>query len=163
GPAPAYQDGTAEATGLPDNSTDVVLAAQAFHWFRAEQALPEFHRILRPGGWAALLWNERDEADPFTAAYGAVLRQGADAAQVEPARGRAGEALLPSPLFENGQRVVFRHEQALTMDGLLGRAFSASYAPREPEAAEQAATNLRTLFAAHEHSGRVILRYKTSV
>src|SRR5207249_1176844 len=44
-PRPTYRDGRAEATGLPDQSADAVLAAQAFHWFEPETALREFHRI----------------------------------------------------------------------------------------------------------------------
>jgi SAM-dependent methyltransferase len=55
-------DGTAEAIPLPDASVDVVTVAQAFHWFRTGAALDEIHRVLRPGGWLALTWNERPEA-----------------------------------------------------------------------------------------------------
>jgi SAM-dependent methyltransferase len=163
GPAPAYHDGTAEATGLPGASADAVLAAQAFHWFEPATALREFRRVLRPGGWAILMWNERDEGDPLTAAYGAVLRRTAEAGKVEAARGRAGEALLHAPGFEDGRRDTFRHEQPLTEDGLLGRAFSASYAPRTPEAAGRAAADLRELFARQQRGGQVVLRYETSV
>ena len=79
-PAPEYRKGTAEATGLPDGCAAAVLAAQAFHWFDAPAALREFRRILRPGGHVALVWNERDESDACTAAYGAVVRTGTDAA-----------------------------------------------------------------------------------
>src|SRR5262245_32958797 len=68
-----FQPGKAEQTGLPDASADCVLAAQAFHWFDAAEALAEFHRILRPGGWVALVWNERDPRDACTAAYGAII------------------------------------------------------------------------------------------
>jgi SAM-dependent methyltransferase len=162
-PAPAYRDGRAEATGLPDRAADVVLAAQAFHWFDAEAALREFHRILKPGGWAALMWNERDPTDPFTAAYGAVVRSVPDAAAVEVPRGRAGEALLHSPQFEAAERVVFHHEQVLDAEGLLGRAFSASYAPREGTAAEAFATALRAVFEWFQQEGRVVVRYETAV
>src|SRR5947209_3039744 len=65
--SPEYRKGTAEATGLPDAVATAVLVAQAFHWFDAPAALGEFHRILRPLGSVALLWNERDQADPCTA------------------------------------------------------------------------------------------------
>jgi SAM-dependent methyltransferase len=43
-------DATAEATGLPSGSADLVTASQALHWFDADRALPEIARLLRPGG-----------------------------------------------------------------------------------------------------------------
>jgi SAM-dependent methyltransferase len=163
GNVPEYRPGQAEHTGLDDAVADGVLAAQAFHWFDASAALAEFSRILRPGGSAALMWNERDEADPATADYGRVVRTGPDAAAVEGPRGRAGEALLHSPLFTEAHRVALAHEQVLDEEGLLGRAFSASYAPREPAAAAAFAEALRAVFAAHQRDGRFVLRYQTSV
>jgi SAM-dependent methyltransferase len=162
-PAPEYRDGRGEATGLPAVSADVVLAAQAFHWFEPEAALREFHRVLKPNGWAVLLGYERDERDPLTAAYGAVFRAVPGAAALERERARAGEPLLASPLFQDGQRVVFPHEESLDLDRLLGRAFSASYAPREPEQATAFATALRAAFVRFQHQGQVVLHYETSV
>jgi SAM-dependent methyltransferase len=160
---PEYRDGRGEATGLVDGEADAVLAAQAFHWFDAAAALCEFHRILKPGGWVALMWNERDESDACTAAYGVVMRSGPNAAAVEGPRGKAGEVLLTSPLFEAAERVPFGYEQQLDEEGLLGRAFSASYAPREPAAVEVFADALRRVFADHKRGGRVALRYVTTV
>jgi SAM-dependent methyltransferase len=161
-PVPRYCKGCAEATELPDGIADTVLAAQAFHWFQPEAALREFARILKPGGWVALLWNERDETDPFTAAYGAVIRTAPEARAVEMPRGRAGQALLVSPLFEQRQCVRFRHEQPLDEEGVLGRAFSASYAPREPAQAERFAAALREVFQRFQRHGAVTLQYETS-
>src|SRR5262245_60365379 len=89
-----YQDGRAEATGLPTSVADAVLSAQAFHWFDPEAALLEFHRISKPNGWVILMWNERDERDHFTAAYGTIIRSAPDALATELPRGAAGEALL---------------------------------------------------------------------
>jgi SAM-dependent methyltransferase len=162
-PRPEYVTGRAEATGLADGSATVVLAAQAFHWFQPEAALREFHRILRPSGWVALVWNERDESDPFTAAYGAVIRSAPETAAVEGPRARAGETLLASRLFEAAGRLTFSHEQILDEEGVLGRAFSASYAPREPDAAAAFADALRAVFASFQQGGSVRLRYVTSV
>jgi SAM-dependent methyltransferase len=163
GAAPAYRAGTAEATGLPDGIADAVLSAQAFHWFIAEAALSEFHRILKPHGWAALMWNERDETDPFAAAYGAALRTAPDAAEIEKDRACAGDALLQAQLFQNGKRVVFSHTQKLDEDGVLGRVFSTSYAPREPAAANALADALRTAFRRYQCGGHIAMRYVTSV
>jgi SAM-dependent methyltransferase len=160
---PVYHDGRAEATGLAAGRADAVLAAQAFHWFEPEAALREFHRILKPGGWTMLLWNERDENDPFTAAYGAVIRTAPEAAAVEMPRARAGKHLLHSPLFQDSEQAVFSNQQCLDEEGVLGRAFSASYAPQEPGEAATFAAALRSVFACYQRQGEVVLRYETSV
>ncbi|MDP8950409.1 MAG: class I SAM-dependent methyltransferase [Actinomycetota bacterium] len=66
--------GTAEATTLDGDSVDFVVAGQAFHWFDPERARAEFSRILKPGGWVALVWNlRRKDATPFLAAYERLL------------------------------------------------------------------------------------------
>lgn len=162
-PPPSYQAGTAEATGLADNCADAVLAAQAFHWFQPQPALQEFYRILKPGGWVALLWNERDERDPFTAAYGAVFRTVAETHYLEGTRATAGTALLHSPLFPDADTFTFAHEQTLEEESLLGRAFSASYAPREPAQAAEFTAALREVFQRFAHAGQVTLKYATTL
>jgi ubiquinone/menaquinone biosynthesis C-methylase UbiE len=163
GRTPTYREGTAEATRLPAGCADAVLAAQAFHWFRSENALAEFHRVLKPAGWAVLMWNERSEADPFTAAYGGIIRSFPEAAAVEMPRGRAREALWRSALFEQPERVAFSNAQVLDEAGLIGRAFSASYAPREEGLAQAAERALRELFSRYQRHARVTLHYETSI
>ncbi len=162
-PPPEYRDGRAEATGLTDGSADAVVAAQAFHWFDAPAAFAEFRRILKPGGWVALLWNECNESDAFTAAYGDVFRRDPKAAALEGARGVAGEPLLTCPLFTRAQRVLFRHAQEMDKEGMLGRAFSASYAPKEPAARAAFAAGLEAVFDRFQSEGKVTLHYQTSV
>jgi ubiquinone/menaquinone biosynthesis C-methylase UbiE len=51
--------GTAEATTLSGESVDIVTVAQAAHWFDPKKAKDEFVRILKPGGWVVLIWNDR--------------------------------------------------------------------------------------------------------
>jgi len=50
GVAVRYLERTAEATGFPDRSVDLVTAGQCWHWFRREVAAKEVRRILNPGG-----------------------------------------------------------------------------------------------------------------
>jgi len=161
--SPAYRPGRAETTGLPDACADLVLAAQAFHWFEPSAALAEFRRILKPNGWVALLWYERDESDPATAAFGAAMRTAPDAVRVEGPRMRAGEALADSPHVESVEQSVFPHRQRHDRAGLLGRAFSASYAPRESDAAEPFKAALDAVFDRFQQNGLVTLHYHTTV
>ena len=72
-------------------------------------------------------------------------------------------ALRHSPLFEAQDPVYLRNEQRLDEDGLLGRAFSASYAPKEPERRRAYAAALRALFRENARRGSVSLRYRTEV
>jgi ubiquinone/menaquinone biosynthesis C-methylase UbiE len=53
-------EGSAESTGLEDESVNWILMASSFHWTQPELALKEFKRILKPSGFFTALWNPRD-------------------------------------------------------------------------------------------------------
>lgn len=58
--------GSAEATGLEDDSVDLVCMASSFHWPDFDRAVAEFARIVRPGGYFMALWNTRRiESNPL--------------------------------------------------------------------------------------------------
>jgi SAM-dependent methyltransferase len=63
----------AEAIPLPDGSVAAAFAAQAFHWFDRERAVPELHRVIEAGGGLVLLWNWWDERDPLQAELGELI------------------------------------------------------------------------------------------
>ncbi|HEY1381918.1 MAG TPA: class I SAM-dependent methyltransferase [Gemmataceae bacterium] len=163
GPPPRYRDGTAEATGLPDAAADCVVAAQAFHWFDAGAALREFQRLLKPGGWVAVLGYERDESDEFTAAVGDVIRTTPEAEVIEGPRAKAADVLAAHPLFTDYDRRKVRHASWLDADGLQGRVFSATYAPKDTAGRTAWAAALDELHAKYQIDGLVRLCYETTL
>jgi ubiquinone/menaquinone biosynthesis C-methylase UbiE len=66
-------DGTAEAIPFDDDSIDVVTVAQAFHWFKFDEALAEIRRVLRPGGGLAILFNQRDDRHAWVKTWNDVI------------------------------------------------------------------------------------------
>ncbi len=74
-PGTAVLAGTGEALPLPDHYADLVVAGQAWHWVDPVRGSAEVARVLRPGGSLGLVWNDRDEDDPWIARLGAVLRE----------------------------------------------------------------------------------------
>ncbi|ROM33206.1 SAM-dependent methyltransferase [Pseudomonas poae] len=66
-------EGTAESIPLGAASADVVVCAQAFHWFSTQAALAQIHRVLKPGGRLGLVWNVRDESVDWVAAITAII------------------------------------------------------------------------------------------
>jgi ubiquinone/menaquinone biosynthesis C-methylase UbiE len=66
-------DGTAEAIPFPDGTFDAVVVAQAFHWFRFDEALHEIRRVLRPGGGLAIVFNRRDDGEPWVAEWSTII------------------------------------------------------------------------------------------
>ena len=130
-------EGAAEAIPLPDASTDAVTVAQAFHWFRAEEALREIRRVLRPGGGLALVWNTRDEHDPLHAAVSAILQPlEGDVPRRHKRDWR--EAVDASGLFTPTERATFEHEQLVDEDGFVERFTSISFVAAAPTEARAA-------------------------
>lgn len=157
--------GTAEATTLDDASVDLVIAAQAFHWFDPSTTRREFARILKPGGLVALFWNSRLlDGTPFLTGYEALLRRFSDDYQAVAERypdddemsAWFGDAFAHSARFPNAQRLDF--------DGLKGRLMSSSYAPKvgHPNHEPMLAA-LRDLFDRTALEGTVEFAYETLV
>jgi SAM-dependent methyltransferase len=119
-------DGTAEDIPLADGSAELVTVAQAFHWFELDRALPEIHRVLRPGGALALIWNVRDLDDPLQREVEELLAplRGRLSAQRE---GKWRAPLSASLLFGDLEAAEFRHAQLFTAGDLEERVASTSF------------------------------------
>jgi SAM-dependent methyltransferase len=156
--------GSAEATTLPDQSLDFVTAAQAAHWFDRAGARREFSRILKPGGWLVLLWNERStDSTPFLRDYEQLLLTcGTDYEEVRHERttSAVNEFFAPAPYKER----AFPMRQEFDHAGLEGRLLSSSYAPGagHPQHAPML-HELKRIFELHQVQERVAFEYTTRV
>lgn len=164
---PGYtsRDGTADATGLDAASVDLVVAAQAFHWFNAESFRAESLRILRPRGWAALIWNDRDlTSTPFLAGYEALLLEYGNDYRAIRDKHHGIESI---PAFFGGRAPAaaeFPHQRRMDWAAVAALAGSASYLPAagHPRHTELMAA-LRALFEAHAVNGVIEMRYTCRV
>jgi SAM-dependent methyltransferase len=124
--------GTAERIPLTDGFVDAVTVGQAFHWFDADAALRELHRVLSPGGGVALIWNARDERQPLQAALSEIFdRYEGDT----PRRSQRDwkTMLAATGLFERTRRVLFSHVQPVDEQGVVDRVLSVSFMASLPE------------------------------
>lgn len=156
--------GSAEATTLAAGSIDLVTAAQAAHWFEREKARTEFIRILKPGGWTVLLWNERKTGGTdFLRDYEQLLlTYGTDYREVRHERTTAeiADFFALSRVYSQ----VFETRQELDYAALEGRLMSSSYTPQpgHPNYAPML-KRLRQIFDLHQARGRISLEYHTRV
>ena len=158
-------DGSAEATTLPDISVDFVVAGQAFHWFQPDSTRTEFARILKPGGWAVLVWHDRNvDSTPFLRAYEDFVRcHSIDYEQVTH-KYLASYAALERFFAPNRMQLIQQHnEQRLDFDGLHGRLLSSSYIPKSGEKYEAMSRELPQLFSSHAAGGEIVLQYDTKI
>jgi SAM-dependent methyltransferase len=153
-------DGTAEAMPLATAIADSVTVAQAFHWFDGDGALAEIHRVIRPGGALALVWNRRRMGDALNQAIEDLLaphrRRDTSAFDTEAWRAAFERTKLFGPLAER----VFPNEQRLDADGLSDRIASVSFI-----AALEEKERTKVLRAARDLSGggSVTIRLDTKV
>jgi SAM-dependent methyltransferase len=154
--------GTAEDTGLPDRSVDLVTAGQAAHWFDRERARPEFLRILRRTGWTVLLWNERaSRSSAFMQGYEDLVETyGTDYDEVR----RVDPDRAVTSFFAPNRVCLktFLNRQEFDLAGLEGRLLSSSYFPEEGDPKyEPMLCALRHLFETHQENGVVRFNYET--
>jgi SAM-dependent methyltransferase len=150
--------GTAERIPLTDRYVDAITVAQAFHWFDADAALREMHRVLSAGGGVALMWNARDERQPLQASLSEIFdRYEGDT----PRRNQRDwkTMLAESRLFERPKRVLFSHVQQVDEQGVVDRVLSVSFMAALP-ADEQRLVERQVRELAHDATE---LHYMTEV
>ncbi len=158
-------EGRAESTGLDRSSVDIVLAAQAFHWFDRDKAKIEFKRILKSGGYAVLVWNERKRTGrPFYIDYeNLILKYALDYTGIR--HWETGDNIFDEFFGDEGYHFnSLKNSQFLDLEGLKKRVMSTSYLPAAGEPGNvEMIIELELLFSKYKENGRVCLEYDTKV
>lgn len=131
-PGARVLDGTAEALPVADQAVDAITVAQAFHWFDVPRTLAEFHRVLRPGGRFAVIWNSRLREQPLHQAIHEIT---------EPYRGASPshydsgwrESISADGRFAAAGEMQVPFEQQFDADGLVDRVGSISFIAALPD------------------------------
>ena len=153
-------NGASEATTIPDHSVDLIVAAQAFHWFDRAAFKRECSRIGKASAHCLLMWNERKVESDFEKAYEDLLiRYATDYQQVDHRNIREkdlADFYAPHPLIS----VTLHNEQVFDYEGVKGRLLSSSYAPNvgEPNF-EPMLAYLHEIFDRYQSDGHVSFSY----
>jgi len=153
--------GSAEATSLADHSVDLITVGQAMHWFDLKRTRSEFVRVLKSGGWCAVIYNNRRlSGDAFHEGYERILiEHGTDYNKVRDSH--LDEDRLAAFFAPNAVRsATFENAQHLTHEGLIGRVLSSSYMPQPGHPNYEAMSRVVDAhFHEHQISGHVRMEY----
>ena len=147
----------AEATTLPGESADLVVAAQAFHWFDRTAFATECLRLLTSRGYACLMWNDRDLSSPFVADYEKICEAYASDYSRVGHRKMDSEPLAESWFLNEGYFAAeLPNPQTATWDVIEARIASSSYMPQRGGADyDPMRRDLRAAFDRHQQNGVV--------
>lgn len=159
---------SAENTGLPSDSFDLITVAQAFHWFDKEQFKAECQRLLKDDGRLAIVWNERSktgfeaERDKICMKYCGAFHSG----HVFTGDSRFdgdGDSFLRNEYFTELEYFCTDYFVPMTRGSYIGDILSRSYALTEADEQYKAfLTELNTVFDKHQKDGLVTAKYKST-
>jgi SAM-dependent methyltransferase len=112
-------EGSAEAIPFDTGEADGIVAGSALHWFDLDAALPEFHRVLRPGGRLGFGWNHRDERNPTIAAMSEAIYESRPSRRTSGWRRRDWPAaVVMGDFFRDVEHAVFPYVHELPREAL---------------------------------------------
>jgi ubiquinone/menaquinone biosynthesis C-methylase UbiE len=135
----------AEELPVGDRAFDAVVAAQAFHWFDLDRALPEIARVLKPGGRVGLIWNFRDDTIPWVRRLGRLI--GTQEQDTDPS-----DAIASSELFGEVEETRYTHWQQVDRKSIQALVLSRSNIAVLDE--EARAAKLAEVVALYDEYGR---------
>ncbi len=156
--------GRSEATSLEDQSVDLIIAAQAFHWFELDNSRREFLRILKSPHRVVLMWNSRRFDTPFLKDYETLLTKYSNDYRTVNHQNTEEESVEEFFGEGNFQKFTFQNSQHLDKEGLRGRVRSSSYMPNKTHPTYSVMiSDLDSLFDTYQQQGRVETLYNTQV
>jgi SAM-dependent methyltransferase len=149
--------GAGEDLPLPDASMDAVVFGQAWHWVDPPRGSAEVARVLRPGGTLGLIWNVRDDVEPWVRELTAVMHT-SDAEDLI----AAGGPVVAEP-FGPLEHETFRWTASFTVESLVELAASRSYIiTATPERRDEVLAGVRALGErVADEAGRIAMPYLT--
>lgn len=156
--------GSSEATNLAANSIDLIVCAQAFHWFDREKTKQEFQRIANNGAHLCLIWNDRKETEPFQIAYEKLIQEFAIDYNEISHRNISEEIISDFYAPNKYKKFTLHYEQKFDLDGLIGRIISSSYMPNQNDMNfPQLKNAIVSLFSDYKQNEIVTFAYDTRV
>lgn len=158
-------NGSAESTGLEDESINFISAGQAFHWFDRIATKIEFKRILRPDGYVALIWNERHhKGSEFQSGYEALLKEYCNDYEKVDYKNVDDEAIRTFYAPSKYSLLEYSNSQKFDLNGLRGRLLSSSYCPLPDEFNyDPLMKELEDLFTSNQADGTITFEYFTRI
>lgn len=156
--------GSAEETGLGDESVDLITVAQAFHWFDKKRCLSEFKRIIKDNGKVFILWDDFiEDYNDFSIEYGNVLYKYRNVEPEDKGRRLTRDEMLCGFFKDNKYETLsFTHELYQNLESIKGGALSASFTPKpEEENYKPFINELQMLFEKHQKNGKVCTAFRS--
>jgi ubiquinone/menaquinone biosynthesis C-methylase UbiE len=154
----------AERIQLRDECADVVMVAQAFHWFDASKAAKEFSRILKKDGYTILLWNElNNDEDGFNKEYQKLFNLYSE--EYRTIKHEIELEVIENAFWPNKlEQIIFDNRQVLERSQFIGRLLSSSFSPNEADATYLNFLNDADLiFKKFQKDGFITIEYNTIV
>ncbi len=152
--------GVAEELPFPADTFHLALSAQAFHWFRLEEAISEMRRVVVPAGSGAAIWNCR-KGTPLIDEYNSLISRYSTEYDGGSHWDRTADKVHRAVTRWQAERKELPYRQRLGRAAFVGRTRSSSYVEHGITRKEEFFSELNSLFEKYEESGEVVFEYRT--